>query len=136
MNDADNLRIHLQEDASGSGEAKDRDGILRVDRIEVNLASKSASREGRPLSLKPKQFDLLKFLMMNSNRIVSHDEIAAAVWGEPTATWTNVIAVTVHDLRKELEQFGEPTMLHTIRGRGYFLGAHPPEVGDDVTATH
>ena len=47
--------------------------------------------------------------------------------GKPTATWTNVIAVSVHDLRKELEQLGQPTMLHTIRGRGYFLGTDPPE---------
>ena len=103
-----------------SGNALDENGILRVDCIEVNLTSKSASRAGRPLSLKPRQFDLLTFLMRNPNRVVSQDEIAAAVWGEPTATWTNVIAVSVHDL-------------HTVRGRGYFLGAELPETGVTVS---
>jgi DNA-binding response OmpR family regulator len=116
-----------------SGNALDENGILRVDCIEVNLTSKSASRAGRPLSLKPRQFDLLTFLMRNPNRVVSQDEIAAAVWGEPTATWTNVIAVSVHDLRKELEQPGKPTVLHTVRGRGYFLGAELPETGVTVS---
>ena len=126
--DTENQRSAEEEAAAASFRtAPDLDGTLRFECIEVSLVSRSASRAGRPLSLKPRQFDLLAFLVRNPKREVSQEEIATEVWAEPTATWTNVIAVSVHDLRKELEQLGQPTMLHTIRGRGYFLGTDPPE---------
>lgn len=112
---------------TSSRHSPDFDGVLRCGSIEVTLSSQSASRAGRPLLLKPRQFDLLAFLVRHANRVVTHEELAREVWGEPTATWTNVIAVSVHELRKELEQPDQPTMLHTIRGRGYFLGTDPPE---------
>ena len=121
----DSLEHHGAESRAANSRVTDR--ILRFDSIEVDPTTQSASRAGRPLALRPRQFDLLAFLVRNPNRVVSQEEIADVVWGGPTATWTNAIAVSIHELRKELEQMGDPTMLHTIRGRGYFLGADPPE---------
>ena len=77
------------------------------------------------LELQNRQFELLVFLMKNANQVVTREMIAQAVWKEETATWTNVIAVHVNQLRKKLEIPGQPAILHTIRGQGYLLGDAP-----------
>lgn len=70
----------------------------------------------RAASRMPRQFDLLVFLMRNGNRTVTPEEIAASVWKQVEATWTNVIEVYINQLRKKLESAEVPTILHTIRG--------------------
>ena len=100
-----------------------RGGRLRLGAVDVDVARREARRDGRVLALTPRQFDLLVYLVRNAGRVVSRDDIARDVWRDATAVWTNVIAVAVHDLRKQLEQIGAPTMLHTVRGRGYVLGS-------------
>jgi DNA-binding winged helix-turn-helix (wHTH) protein len=98
-----------------------RGSRLRLESVEVDIDRREARRGVRLLALTPRQFDLLVYLLRNAGRIVSRDEIARDVWQDATAVWTNVIAVAVHDLRKQLEQIGTPTLLHTVRGRGYVL---------------
>jgi DNA-binding response OmpR family regulator len=48
--------------------------------------------------------------------------IARDVWRETTATWTNLIAVQIAQLRRKIERPGSPTILHTVRGQGYQVG--------------
>ena len=99
--------------------------MLRAAGIEVNVSERSATRAGRSLDLTPRQFDLLVFLLRRADTVVTRDEIARDVWRDPLAMWTNVIAVAIHELRKQLETPGRPTVLHTVRGRGYLLGQEP-----------
>jgi DNA-binding response OmpR family regulator len=98
---------------------------LTVESLTVDLDAGVASRDGRVLKLWPKQFALLVYLMQHPNQIVSRREIAENVWGDEMAIWTNVIAVNINGLRKEIERDGLPTLLHTVRGRGYVLGEPP-----------
>lgn len=97
-------------------------GMLAIDSVVIDLRRGLAKRHGRPLRLQPRQFELLEYLARNAGSVVSRDTLARAVWRDPTATWTNVITVTVHGLRRQLEQDGFPTILHTVRGQGYRLG--------------
>ena len=96
--------------------------MLAIDSVVIDMKRGVARRHGRPLRLQPRQFELLEFLAHNAGKVVSRETLARSVWRDPTATWTNVITVTVHGLRRELEQDGVPAILHTVRGQGYRLG--------------
>lgn len=94
---------------------------MTVGSLTVDLDASVAMRAGRILKLWPKEFALLVYLVEHANEIVSRSAIAKNVWGDTTAMWTNVIAVNINGLRKEIEREGLPTLLHTVRGRGYML---------------
>ena len=99
--------------------------VLGVGSLEIDLMARVATRAGRVLHLHPKQFVLLVYFAVHVNRVVSREAIARDVWGDDTVTWTNVITVHVSGLRKEVDPDGVPALLHTVRGRGYRLGAGP-----------
>lgn len=92
--------------------------------IVADLRNGQATRDGRLLRLRRRQFDLLVYLMRHADEVVTREMLARHVWRDETAMWTNVITVSVHCLRRELERAGCPTVLHTVRGRGYRLGTH------------
>ena len=96
--------------------------MLAIDSIVIDLRRRLARRHGRVLRLQPRQYELLEYFVRNAGTVVSRDALARGVWHDATATWTNVITVTVHGLRRELERDGCPTILHTVRGQGYRLG--------------
>jgi DNA-binding response OmpR family regulator len=96
--------------------------VLQIQDIQVDLMSRTVLRGGRSIELQPRQFELLVFLMQNQNQIVTREMIAANVWKQPDATWTNVIEVHINHLRKKLELPGCAPILQTVRGKGYRLG--------------
>jgi two-component system, OmpR family, copper resistance phosphate regulon response regulator CusR len=96
--------------------------VLAVEGLEVDLVRRTAVRDGRPLKLSPRQLDLLIYLMQNAHTPVTKEMIARDVWREPTANWTNIIAVYVRQVRRSIERPELPRLLHTVRGQGYQLG--------------
>lgn len=103
-------------------ERNDPSTVVTFGDLQVDLLSRTARRGDRELDLQNRQIELLVFLMKNANQIVTREMIAEEVWKEETATWTNVIQVHINQLRKKLEQTGQPAILHTVRGQGYLLG--------------
>lgn len=101
--------------------------ILRIDSLVVDVAARTVSRFGRERRLRPRQLALLLLLMKHARQTVSREAIAEALWNDDTATWTNVIAVTVSSLRRMIEIPDRPTLLHTVRGEGYRIGEDPDE---------
>lgn len=106
--------------ASASRESK-----LVVDDLSIDLLTRQVTRAGAELDLTPRQFDLLTYFAQSAGEVVTREMIAKDVWKEPTATWTNVIEVQINHLRRRLERPEWPTILHTIRGKGYCLGKQP-----------
>ena len=98
---------------------------LAVGDLSVDLLSRIATRASIPLELQSRQFELLVYLMRHANQVATREMISRGGWKEATATWTNVIEVHVNQLRKQLERSGGPSVLHTIRGKGYLLGDQP-----------
>ena len=90
--------------------------------IQADLMSRTVLRSGRSIELQPRQFELLVFLMQNKNQIVTREMIAANVWKQSDATWTNVIEVHINHLRKKLELPDSTPILQTVRGQGYRMG--------------
>jgi DNA-binding response OmpR family regulator len=99
--------------------------VLNVERLEIELMRRVAFRNGHRLELTNRQFELLVYLMRNAYSPVSEEMIARDVWTEMTATWTNLIAVHIAQLRRKIELPGLPTILNTVRGKGYQLGNSP-----------
>ena len=103
-------------------DARSGTATLSVADLQLNLVARTVFRGSERIELQLRQFELLAYLMTHSGQIVTRDMIAANVWKEPSATWTNVIEVHVNQLRKKLESPDRPALLHTVRGKGYRLG--------------
>ncbi|MEO8416903.1 MAG: response regulator transcription factor [Ginsengibacter sp.] len=97
--------------------------VLRVADLEMNIDSKEVSRDGKPINLTAKEFQLLEYFMRNRNRVVSRADIAVKVWDIDFDTRTNVIDVYVNFLRNKIDREFEPKLIHTQVGMGYMLKA-------------
>ncbi len=85
------------------------DVVLRRSGREVGVA-------GEPVELRPKEFDLLAYLMQNRGAVLSRDLLLNRVWGFDYAGGTRTVDVHVAQLRRKL---GRPELIRTIRGAGY-----------------
>ncbi len=94
------------------------DPVLRVGPLELDPARFVATRSGRPLDLTAKEFALLHYFMVHAGKVLSQEHLLEHVWDEMTDPMTNVVRVTVSNLRKKL---GEPPLITTVPGRGYRL---------------
>jgi two-component system response regulator MprA len=94
---------------------------LRSGDLMIDLRARTATRGERPLQLTAREFDLLVCLVRHSNQVLSQDAIMTRVWGEDFYGESNVLAVVVASLRRELEAGGEARLIQTIRGVGYVL---------------
>ncbi len=95
--------------------------VLKYEGIEMNLEQKTVSRNQTPVKLTPKEFNLLKFMMENSERVLSRSEIAEKVWETHFDTGTNFIDVYINYLRKKIDRDFEIKLIHTKAGMGFIL---------------
>jgi DNA-binding response OmpR family regulator len=94
---------------------------LSVGDLKLNPDTREVNRGDREIELTNREFELLEFLMRNERLVVSRERLLDEVWGyDPTAA-TNTIDVFISNLRRKLENGGEPRLLHTKRGAGYVL---------------
>ena len=97
---------------------------LEVGSITLDLGEHSVTKAGAPVSLTVTEFRLLHCLMANAGRVVPTAEILKQVWGYQDPGGSDVVRVTVHRLRRKLEQDpARPHLLHTIPGVGVLLKA-------------
>jgi DNA-binding response OmpR family regulator len=95
--------------------------FLVVDDLRLNPATREVFRGGRELDLTAREFELLEHLMRNERLVVSRQVLLDEVWDYHPYAETNTIDVFVSNLRRKLEEGGEPRVLHTVRGAGYVL---------------
>ena len=94
---------------------------LAVSDLTLNPDTREVRRGEREIELTNREFELLEHLMRNERLVVSRERLLDEVWGyDPTAA-TNTIDVFISNLRRKLEEGGEPRLLHTKRGAGYVL---------------
>ena len=94
------------------------DPVLEVGPLRLDPARFTAERDGGPLELTAKEFSLLHYFMAHAGRVLSQEHLLEHVWDEMADPMTNVVRVTVSNLRKKL---GEPSLIATVPGRGYRL---------------
>jgi two-component system OmpR family response regulator len=101
--------------------ATDRETVLRVGDLELDLIARGARRGAHNLELLPIEFRLLEFLVRNSGQVLTRTMIFEAVWGYHFDPGTNVIDVHIGRLRKKVDPPGVVPLIRTVRGSGYRL---------------
>jgi DNA-binding response OmpR family regulator len=103
--------------------------VLLLGNVEVDLAARRALVTDRgELPLRPKEFDLLTFLMLHSGRALTRSRITEDVWGSQSDSTTKTLDVHIGTLRRKMLDVGATVHITTIRGIGYRLD--PPELQD------
>jgi DNA-binding response OmpR family regulator len=88
--------------------------------LTVDPVQHSASLRGRPITLSPREFNLLYLLISEPNRLFTTNELLAQIWGAEFLGEPQVVYVHIRWLREKIEKDpGHPTRLLTIRGVGY-----------------
>jgi DNA-binding response OmpR family regulator len=96
---------------------------LEVGDIRLDLLSREAERGGTTLHLSAREFDLLAYLMRHPGKVMSREQLLAAVWGYEHEPGTNVVQVYIGYLRRRLAASGSPAPIETVRSVGYRLAA-------------
>lgn len=96
--------------------------------IELDPAAYEVRLRGRPLSMPPREFELLHYLLLNADRVVTRRQIQRNVWrSSGDAPMTNTLTVHIKRLRQRLgDDPDNPGIILTVRGVGYRLVRPPP----------
>ena len=94
---------------------------LAVGDLTLDLMSRVATRAGREIELRPREFALLEYLMRNAGRVVSKTMILSHVWDYSFDPRTNVVDVLVFRVRDKIDKGFDTKLIHTVRGIGYVL---------------
>ena len=96
---------------------------LSVADVELDLASRTVTRAGRPVPLTARETAFLEYLMRNAGMLITRRMLEDALWEKERETSSNVIEVFIRRLRAKLETDGLPRLIHTVRGAGYRFAA-------------
>lgn len=97
------------------------DTVLKLGNLQLDYGNYKAQVAGQPLSLQPKEFKLLRFLLEHKDKLVTRTLLFESVWEYHFDPGTNVIDVHIARLRKKLQQVDAGIYIETIRGVGYRL---------------
>jgi two-component system KDP operon response regulator KdpE len=112
------LRAIGRRTASRSGPA----GVCHVGSASVDLDTREVTREGAHARLTPKEFELLSCLIRHGNRVVTHRELLASVWGPEYRDHVDYLRVVINQLRRKIERTpSRPAHILTVPWAGYRL---------------
>jgi DNA-binding response OmpR family regulator len=95
---------------------------LKVRKLELDMPRRQAAMAGQRLHLTPIEYGILVTLMRNAGKVVSHDDLLRAVWGDNYKGDYSVLRVNVSRLRQKIEENPRrPLYLVTVPGRGYWM---------------
>ena len=107
---------------SGAAEQKRGEAVLEAGHIRLDTAGRAAWREGVPVELTAKEFDLMELLLRNPGRVYSRENLLNVVWGYEYIGDYRTVDVHVRRLREKLElDPASPTFIRTKWGVGYYL---------------
>jgi two-component system, OmpR family, alkaline phosphatase synthesis response regulator PhoP len=110
-------RSRIAEHRAGSTE-----GLERFGSVEINPASRTVMKEGTPVALSPKEFDLLLALVRRRGAVASRVELLREVWGHRVEVMTRTVDIHIAELRRKLEDDpSQPRHILTVWKAGYRL---------------
>jgi two-component system OmpR family response regulator len=98
--------------------------ILEVDDLRMDLLARKVQRGNRAITLQPREFKLLEYLMRHAGQVVTRTMLLENVWEYHFDPQTNVVDVHVSKLRQKIENGSERQLLRTVRNAGYMITAH------------
>ncbi len=94
---------------------------LEFEDLIIDPAARVVRRGDRELALTAREYDLLSLFLRHPNQVLPRATIMTRVWGDDFFGDSNVLEVTIGNVRRELEAGGEPRLIQTVRGTGYVL---------------
>ncbi|WP_327066024.1 response regulator transcription factor [Kitasatospora sp. NBC_01250] len=105
------------------------DGVLRVGPLAIAPDTREVHRDGEPVHLTRREFELLEHLARNVGLVLTRDQLLDRVWGYDFEVRTDAVDTFVSYLRRKLEDGGRPRLIHTVRGVGFVLRVPAPGHG-------
>ena len=102
------------------------DEKIRFADLELNEATHEVHRGGQLLEMSPTEFQLLRYLLINADRVVSKSQILDHVWQYDFRGDAGIVETYISYLRKKIDSF-DPPLIHTVRGVGYRLRLPAPK---------
>jgi DNA-binding winged helix-turn-helix (wHTH) protein len=105
--------------------APSNETVLRVGPLELDLLDRSAKRGDRKIDLRPREFQLLKYMMRRSDSLLTRATLFKEVWRYRFIPETNLVDVHMGRLRRKVDGPNESPLIRNVRGVGFVLGANP-----------
>jgi DNA-binding winged helix-turn-helix (wHTH) protein len=103
--------------------------VLRVGPLELDLIDRAAKRGDRHIDLRPREFQLLKYMMQRSDKLLTRAALLKEVWHYNFIPKTNLVDVHMGRLRRKINGENEASMIRSVRGAGFVLDATPLSQG-------
>jgi two-component system OmpR family response regulator len=102
---------------------ENRDTVLRVGPLELDLIERTAKRGDRTIELLPREFRLLEYMMRRKDQMLTRAMLLEEVWNYKFVPQTNLVDVHMGRLRHKVDGPDEPPLIHNVRGMGFILRA-------------
>jgi two-component system, OmpR family, KDP operon response regulator KdpE len=98
------------------------DPVFKTGELVVDLNQREVLVKGKPISLTPTEYDLMRIFIKHSGKVLTHDQLLRAVWGTAYESETHMLQVNISNLRRKIEPDPlRPAYLITEPGVGYRL---------------
>jgi two-component system copper resistance phosphate regulon response regulator CusR len=104
---------------------RQKNPCVKIKDLRIDLTTQTVWRGREQIQLTPREYILLEYLAMRAGQMVSRSDIWEHVYEFTSSASSNVVDVYIGYLRKKIGREGKPALIHTVRGRGYFLGEKP-----------
>jgi DNA-binding winged helix-turn-helix (wHTH) protein len=101
------------------------DKVLRVGPLELDLIDRTAKRGDRRIDLRPREFQLLKYMMQRHDTLLTRAALLKEVWHYKFVPKTNLVDVQMGLLRRKVDEATEAPMIRSVRGYGFVLDTTP-----------
>ena len=95
--------------------------VMKVADLELDLMRHSVERAGQPITLQPREYRLLVYLLRNTGKVLTRTMLLEAVWDFHFDPRTNVVETHISRLRNKVDKPFATSLIHTVRGAGYSL---------------
>jgi DNA-binding response OmpR family regulator len=107
------VRVLLRRPNTGSTD------ILTAGSVSLDMQTHTVKQNGEPISLMPKEFALLEFLIRHRNQVFSVDDLLNRVWSSESDSTTDAVRQCITRLRRKLDREGQKPLITTVTGVGY-----------------
>lgn len=107
------IRALLRRPAAGTGTT------YTIGDVKLNSISKTVTKDGKPLHLTAKEFQLLEYLAARRGEVLSKDQLLDHVWADDSRVQHNTVETFIANLRKKIDKPGGENIVKTVRGFGY-----------------
>jgi two-component system OmpR family response regulator len=100
-----------------------RETVLQVGPLELDLLERTVHRDGRQIDLLPRELRLLEYMMRRKDQLLTRAMLFEEVWNYKFVPHSNLVDVHMGRLRRKIDASGELPMIHNVRGEGFILRA-------------